>query len=90
MKFLVYILLLSTLLFSAVDINSASAKELATLKKIGLKKAAKIIAYREKHCFKSLEELANVKGIGKKRVKKILKKNKGNISLGTCKIEKEI
>jgi hypothetical protein len=36
-----------------------------------------------------LKELGKVKGIGKKKVKKILKKNKGNITLGTCSIEEE-
>jgi len=87
MKFLTYLLLLSTLLFSAVDLNNASAQELATLKKVGLKKAAKIIAYRENHCFKSLKELKKVKGINKKKAKKILKKNKGNIALGECKVK---
>ncbi len=87
MKFLTYLLLLSTLLFSAVDLNNASAQELATLKKVGLKKAAKIIEYREKHCFESLKELKKVKGINKKKAKKILKKNKGNIALGECKVK---
>jgi competence protein ComEA len=85
MKILIYVLLLSTLLFSAVDLNNASAKELSTLKKVSLKKAKKIVAYRKKHCFKSLKELKKVKGINKKKAKKILKKNKGNIALGECK-----
>ena len=85
MKILTLILLLSTLLFSAVDINSATAEELASLKGIGMKKAVKIIKYRKKHCFKKLKELKKVKGIKKKQVKKIIKKNKGNISLGECK-----
>jgi len=87
MKILLAIILFTTLLFSAVDLNNASAEELASLKKIGMKKAAKIIAYREEHCFKSLKELKQVKGIGKKKAKKILKKNKGNISLGECKVQ---
>jgi competence protein ComEA len=86
MKFFTYILLLPVLLFSAVDINNATAVELATLKKIGMKKAAKIIAYRQTHCFKDLKELKNVKGISKKRAKKIIKKNRGNISVGVCKV----
>jgi len=85
MKILTLILLLSTLLFSAVDINNATAEELASLKGIGMKKAKKIIMYRKKHCFKKIKELKKVKGIKKKQVKKIMKKNKGNISLGECK-----
>lgn len=86
MKFFALLALLTTLLFSAVDINNASAEELASLKGIGMKKAAKIIKYREKHCFKELKELKKVKGIKKKHYKKIMKKNKGNIALGECKI----
>ena len=88
MKILSLIILLTTLLFSAVDINTATSEELASLKGIGMKKAAKIIKYREKHCFKTLKELKKVKGIKKKQAKKIIKKNKGNISLGECKVTK--
>lgn len=86
MKILLSLLLFTAFLFASVDLNNASAEELATLKKIGIKKATKIIAYREKHCFKDLKELKNVKGISKKKAKKIIKKNKGNISLGACKV----
>jgi competence protein ComEA len=50
----------------AVDINSASAAEIATaLNGVGLKKAEAIVAYREQHGpFRSADELINVKGIG--------------------------
>jgi len=87
MKIIVSLLLFASLLFSAVDLNNATATELASLKGIGQKKAAKIIKYREKQCFKDLKELKKVKGISKKKAKKILKKNRGNISLGACKRE---
>jgi len=80
MKILVILMLGMTLLFSAVDINTASAKELATLKGIGMKKASRIIKYREKHCFKTVKELKRVKGIKKKS----LRKNKGNITISRC------
>ena len=80
MKVLVILMLGMTLLFSAVDINTASAKELATLKGIGMKKAARIIKYRKKHCFKTVKELKKVKGIKKKT----LRKNKGNIRVSKC------
>jgi len=81
MKIIVVMMLLWSVLFSAVDINHANAKELATLKGIGKKKAAKIIKYRKKHgCFKSLKEFRKVKGIKKKTIKK----NKGEIILGEC------
>jgi len=87
MKVLLLISLLATLLFSAVDLNNATAEELISLKGIGQKKATKILKYRENHCFKSLKELKKVKGIKKKKAKKIIKKNKGNISLGACKLK---
>ena len=89
MRIFAILALLTTLLFSAVDINNASAEELASLKGIGMKKAAKIIKYREEHCFKELKELKKVKGIKKKHYKKIMKKNKGNIALGACKTSAE-
>ena len=80
MKFFLIMAIFINTLFAVVDINTASAIELATLKKIGNKKAARIIEYRKTHCFKTIEELHNVKGIKKK----ILKKNKGNIIVSEC------
>lgn len=52
----------------AIDINSASAEEIAhTLKGVGAKKAALIVEYREAHGpFTSLEDLKKVKGLGEK------------------------
>lgn len=80
-KFFFSLILLAGMLFAAVDINSADAKTLATLKKIGPKKAARIVKYREKHgCFKDFKAFRKVKGINKKT----LKKNKGNIVVGPC------
>ena len=63
-----------------VDVNSASASELAAaLKGVGEKQAAAIIAYRQANGpFSSLDDLANVKGIGQKT----LANNKANISFG--------
>lgn len=50
-----------------VDLNSATAEQLMTLKGIGKKKAQAIIVYREKHHgFQRIEELEQVKGIGPK------------------------
>ena len=80
MKKLLFAILLSTLAFASVDINTASVKELTTLKGIGKKKAEAIVAYRKTHCFKSVEELTKVKGIGKK----IFEKNRNEIKVGKC------
>lgn len=47
-----------------VNINSARAEELMLLPRIGEGKAQRIIEYRSKTPFKSVNELARVKGIG--------------------------
>ncbi len=58
--------------------NTASAKDLATLKGIGLKKAQAIVNYRENNgAYQSVEELLKVKGIGKK----VLLDNKAKLSI---------
>ena len=47
-----------------VDVNTASVAELSGLKRIGEKKAAAIVAYRNQHgAFKSIKDLTNVKGL---------------------------
>ena len=49
-----------------VNINTASAEELMTLKGIGQTRAEQIIAYREKHgVFTSIEGIMEVDGIKK-------------------------
>lgn len=49
-----------------VNINTATVKELVTLKHIGKKTAEKIIEYRKDHPFTKPEDLMKVKGIGEK------------------------
>ena len=80
MKVFVIIALGISLLFGAVDINTASKKELSGLNGIGAKKADAIITYRDANCFKSVKELANVKGIGSKTVEK----NISNLTASPC------
>lgn len=56
-----------------IDINTATAKELASLPGIGEKKAQAIVSFREKKgAFPSVDALIEVPGIGKKTLEKIL------------------
>ncbi|QSX06966.1 helix-hairpin-helix domain-containing protein [Sedimentibacter sp. zth1] len=50
-----------------IDINIASKEKLMTLNGIGQSYADRIIEYRNKHKFNSIEEIMNVSGIGEKR-----------------------
>ena len=52
----------------AVDINSATEKELITLPGVGAKTAKEIVAARP---FKTIDDLKNVKGIGDKTFEKL-------------------
>jgi comEA protein len=54
-----------------ININTASIKELSTIKGIGKKTAEKIIEYRKNNKFKNIEEVTKVKGIGKGKFNKI-------------------
>ena len=81
MKILAMCLLGVSLLFGAVDINTANQDELSSLNGIGAKKAEAIIKYRSSNCFNSVEELSNVKGIGSKTVEK----NRDNLTASKCK-----
>ena len=55
-----------------ININTASAKELALIPGVGPVTAKSIISYRKKNGkFKSTKDLLNVKGIGEKTMKKM-------------------
>ena len=65
------ILGLSTAALAVVDINAANQEELQTLKGIGAKKAADIIAYREAHGgFKKCGRTAQCQGSRQSNVRK--------------------
>lgn len=81
MKILAMLVIGITLVFGAVDINTAGKKELMNLKGIGAKKADAILEYREAKCFKNVNALKNVKGIGPK----FIEKNKKNLEASRCK-----
>lgn len=55
-----------------ININTANAAELATIKGLGASKAASIVKYRQQNGqFDSLDDLDNVPGIGDKLLAKI-------------------
>ena len=52
---------------SKIDLNTATVKKLATLKRVGQKYAQRIVEYREQNgLFKDPREITKVRGIGKK------------------------
>jgi competence protein ComEA len=73
------LLFLATSAFAKVNINTANAKELATLPGIGAVKAEAIVKYRKDNGkFKHINDLNDVKGIGDKMIEKI----KPEVTLG--------
>ncbi len=63
----------------ALNINSASAEELAGLPGIGESKAKAIIEYRAAEPFKTVDDLKKVKGIGDKTLESL----RPEITVGT-------
>lgn len=63
-----------------VNINTATAEQLKTIKGIGGSKAEAIVEYRTSHGpFKSVDDLASVKGFSSKTVAKLQEKNPGRM-----------
>lgn len=54
-----------------ININTASLSKLKSLPGIGETYANRIIEYRKKNKFTSIEEIINIKGIGKKKFEKL-------------------
>ena len=67
------VLLFVSFAFANVNINSADAKELKTLKGVGKATADRIIKYRTEHPFKTKHDIVKVKGIGEKSYEKLKK-----------------
>ena len=82
MKIFAMMILGVSLLFGAVDINSASKSELMSLNGVGEKKADAIIKHRKGNCFKTVDGLVKVKGIGNK----FMEKNRKNLKLINLKV----
>lgn len=69
---LMLVLFFATAAFAKVNINTATADELATLNGIGKAKAEAIVAYRTTNGkFTTVDDLTKVKGIGDKIIEKI-------------------
>lgn len=63
-----------------VDVNSATAAELTTIKGIGAKRAAMIVSYRKQHGhFASIDDLTQIKGISSKTLARWQKLNPGRL-----------
>ncbi len=63
-KILAILALGTTLLFSQINLQTASKEELMTIKGIGEKKAEQIIEYRKTNKISNPEDLKNIKGFG--------------------------
>lgn len=67
---------------ASVNINTATAAQLATLKGLGPKRADAIVDFRKEHGnFKSLDELTGVKGVSTKVLDRWEKNNPDRMKL---------
>lgn len=67
-----------------VNLNTATAKELTKIPGIAMKKAHKIVEFRDKNGpFRSVYEMQNIKGFGKKTVEQFLEQVTVKVNINT-------
>ncbi|MFW0714071.1 ComEA family DNA-binding protein [Aliarcobacter butzleri] len=81
--------LCGTLVFGAINLQTASKEELMSIKGIGEKKAEQIIEYRKTNTIKSADDLKNIKGFGDNIVSNVKENNIDGIKKKTKKETKD-